>query len=118
MEPVVEVGAAALLSRNIIQYLRNKGYLTDGLQVTIANFVISYVLIFILDVVNLLATGTPISLLVFKTAATAVAAAIYNDLNNLTKNIAPPPTVPPTNRLIDPVVSRQPVAMKYSSVLR
>jgi hypothetical protein len=112
MIPTIEVGAAALLSRNIVQWLKTRGHISpdNSLEITVVNFIVSSLIMFLIEISNLVATGTPFSLVVLKGAASAVVAAVYHDLNTFaTKDAPPTPQIRkliPINKVIDPVTRR------------
>lgn len=98
---IAEIGASAVISRNIVQWMKRKGYVTKTWEALLMSYLINFVVIYVLEVARAFATGVPVDMMLAKSLFGMIAAALYHDWNAKNTSIyiqqgTPAPTPPST----------------------
>lgn len=80
MNPVIDTSFAALVTKSIVDELKNRDWIkSGGFMTLVASFLINFVVLLVLSLIQYAEDGLELNLQIIKTASATILAALYND---------------------------------------
>lgn len=75
-----ELGLSSIVTKSVIDYFKGRGWLASGLPTLVANFLVNYLILLALTLIDSSLAGQSINEQFLITAASTVLSAYYHDL--------------------------------------